>query len=96
MDEKKAFTSDGCSMFPDYRWKDCCVKHDKIYWNGGSSSDRKDADMKLYRCVKEKGYPFIAKIMYIGVRIGGHPLLPFSWRWGYGYQYPYKYGDNGV
>jgi hypothetical protein len=29
--------------------------------------------------------------MYYGVRVGGHPLLPFPWRRGYGWDWPYRY-----
>jgi hypothetical protein len=29
--------------------------------------------------------------MHLGVRIGGHPWLPFPWRWGYGWDWPYPY-----
>lgn len=36
-------------------------------------------------CVVENGHPIVAFIMWIGVRIGGHPLLPAPWRWGYGW-----------
>ena len=91
MDNIKKFVSDGCSMFPNYRWEKCCILHDKRYWSGGTKADRKQADKELYECVRKKGYPLIATIMYLGVRVGGHPYLPFNWRWGYGYKYPFRY-----
>ena len=91
MKEIKPFKTDGCSMFPNHKWKDCCIEHDKLYWKGGTKEDRKKADIKLMNCVKAKGFPIIAKIMYLGVRVGGHPSLPFPWRWGFGYKYPFKY-----
>lgn len=28
----KYFVSDGCSMFPDGDYRDCCVEHDKAYF----------------------------------------------------------------
>jgi hypothetical protein len=91
MNSIKPFKTDGCSMFPDYKWKECCEIHDKVYWTGGTKEDRKIADKDLCKCVKEKGFSLISKLMYFGVRIGGHPLLPFPWRWGFGYKYPYNY-----
>lgn len=78
-------------MFPNHKWKECCEAHDKVYWKGGTKEQRKEADIQLMNCVKSKGFPIIARIMYIGVRVGGHPLLPLPWRWGFGYKYPYRY-----
>ena len=66
----KPFKSDGCSMFPDYKWRDCCVTHDKAYWKGGTKEQRKIADKALYECIKSKGYKMVAILMYLGVRIG--------------------------
>ena len=80
----KPFKTDGCSMFPDGMWRECCVEHDKAYWRGGTKEQRKEVDKKLYQCVKAKGYPIIAKLMYYGVRIGGAPYFPTPWRWGFG------------
>jgi len=80
----KPFKTDGCSMFPDHKWRDCCVTHDKAYWKGGTKEQRKVADKKLYKCVKSKGYKIVAVLMYIGVRIGGVSYLPTPWRWGFG------------
>ena len=91
MKRLKPFKTDGCSMWPNYKWSECCEVHDKTYYKGGTKEERKEADKALMQCVKEKGFPLIAKIMYIGVRVGGHPLLPFPWRWGFGYKYPYLY-----
>ena len=28
------FTTDGCSMWPDDGWAQCCVEHDFAYWCG--------------------------------------------------------------
>ena len=82
------FKSDGCSCWPDGDWVDCCVKHDLIYWMGGTREERKIADLELKKCISEKGYPVIARIMYIGVRIGGVWWLPTPFRWGFGWDYP--------
>jgi hypothetical protein len=61
----------GCTMWPEGTWHECCVYHDEAYDEGGTSKDRLHADQELYNCVVENGHPFIAKIMYIGVRIFG-------------------------
>ena len=82
------FKSDGCSCWPDYDWADCCVEHDAIYWMGGAREERKKADMDLQKCLSQKGHPFIGKIMYYGVRIGGVYWLPTPFRWGFGWNYP--------
>lgn len=81
-----AFTSDGCSMWPNVAWVDCCIEHDIEYWCGGSARDRKRADESLRRCVAERGPIGMGAIMYIGARTGGIPWQPFPWRWGYGWE----------
>jgi len=80
------FSTDGCSMFPDGKWRECCVEHDKAYWKGDpeDKEGRRKADLELMACVARKGYPFTAFVMYVGVRIGGSSWWPTSWRWGYG------------
>ena len=90
----KPFTTDGCSggmsilqqanFQRNPQWEDCCSTHDYAYWKGGSSLDRKNADIALRECVTNKGHPFWAWIIWIGVRIGGVPWLPTPWRWDYG------------
>ncbi|MFO1351085.1 MAG: hypothetical protein U1F68_10605 [Gammaproteobacteria bacterium] len=84
----KPFTTDHCTWFPDGDYGGCCVEHDRIYWRGGSAEARKAADRALMDCVARGGRPWLAKLMYLGVRIGGHPWLPTSWRWGYGWHWP--------
>lgn len=92
-DRLRPFTSDGCSVFPDGTiwkndlWLDCCVEHDKAYWKGGTYEERRLADERLKECVKAKGEPFIAEVMEEGVRAGGSPFFPTSYRWGYGWPY---------
>ena len=94
----KPFTSDGCSVFPDGTitqnklWLACCTAHDFAYWKGGTYSDRLDADLLLRDCVAKLGKPEIALLMFAGVRAGGTPFLPSTFRWGYGWQYPRFYG----
>ena len=81
------FKSDGCSLFPDGNYRDCCVAHDLDYYHGGSCAERRASDDRLYRCVKnKKGWynKFVAPIMWIGVRVGGVSFLPTPFRWGFG------------
>ena len=81
------FKSDGCSLFPDGNYRDCCVEHDKDYYFGGSSIERKASDKRLYRCVKAtRGWQnkVAAPIMWMGVRTLGVSFLPTPFRWGFG------------
>lgn len=93
------FTTDGCSAFPDGTieqnelWLDCCVAHDHAYWKGGTYDQRKEADLELKRCVTKVGEEEIAFLMLAGVRVGGTPYLPTSFRWGYGWNYPRFYSE---
>ena len=93
----KPFTSDGCSAFPDGTrkqkelWLTCCTAHDFAYWKGGSYNDRLIADKKLQACVAEVGRKKTAALMLAGVRVGGSPFWPTSFRWGYGWSYPRFY-----
>ena len=89
----KPFASDGCSAFPDGTieqknlWLSCCKDHDVAYWMGGSSEERLAADKSLEACVEQVGEPEVAKLMLLGVRVGGSPYLPTKFRWGYGWPY---------
>jgi len=93
----KPFASDGCSSFPDgtfqqnQLWLGCCIEHDLAYWAGGTYNDRLEADERLQMCVADVGEPEIALLMLAGVRVGGTPILPTSYRWGYGWPYPKPY-----
>lgn len=97
-DTLKPFTSDGCSAFPDGTidqkslWLKCCQRHDFDYWQGGTHLQRLTSDQQLKQCVTEVGEPTIAALMLAGVRVGGTPYLPTSFRWGYGWSYPRLYG----
>lgn len=91
----KAFTSDGCSCWPDHVWLECCVEHDAAYWLGGSRRERKAADRALAECVRSKGYPVLGELMYYGVRAGGVYWLPTPFRWGFGWEYPQS-GPKGT
>lgn len=85
------FKSDGCSMWPDGNYRDCCVEHDKAYFLGGGYKDRAAADRVLVRCVASKGKWYnkaIVPFMWAGVRVGGVGFLPLPFRWGFGNPYP--------
>lgn len=88
------FTTDGCSAFPDGDWQACCVEHDLVYWCGGSSRDRKEADARLASCVADTGHELLAPFMKAGVRMGGAPWWPLPWRWGYGWDFPHGYDPD--
>lgn len=88
------FTTDGCSMFPDRDvlagkdWRCCCVAHDVAYWRGGTAQARRAADAALQACVRAATQePALGLTMQAGVRTGGTPYLPTSFRWGYGWGY---------
>ena len=90
----RAFTTDGCSGgFPEgppghpNLWCDCCVAHDLSYWKGGTWEQREAADAKLSECVAEKGRAVTGIVMKLGVRVGGTPYLPASYRWAYGWPF---------
>jgi len=89
-----AFSSDGCSLFPDSSlitkddWCECCFQHDLAYWKGGTKEEREHADNDLKQCVFEKTQDeALAKVMYEGVRLGGSPYFYNWYRWGYGWNY---------
>ena len=81
------FVGDGCTMFPDGDWADCCLAHDKAYFRGGTQTERKVADGQLFRCVRAKGgfkHRVISDIMWLGVRVGGGLFTDRSFSWGFG------------
>lgn len=84
----KPFRTDGCTLFPDHVWQQCCLAHDIEYWCGGSAEQRRNADRELQNCVAETGYPWTAALMRLGTRLGGASALPTWWRWGYGWSWP--------
>jgi hypothetical protein len=87
---RKPFRTDGCTLFPNGNYLDCCVAHDYAYWRGGTLRDRFRADDALVACVWRKGKidRFIAPIMWPGVRIGGVGWVPDPVRWGWSHRYP--------
>ena len=98
-DTLKPFVSDGCSAFPNGTfkqkelWLSCCHQHDFDYWQGGTYQQRLNSDKALKVCVSNLGKPKVALLMLAGVRVGGTPYLPTTFRWGYGWPYPRFYGQ---
>lgn len=93
------YQSDGCSFFPDGNYRDCCVAHDREYYNGGSCKLRRQADNRLYTCVKnKKGWynKFVAPIMWVGVRVMGPSFVPTPARWGFGKKKKKKDADKKI
>lgn len=90
---QKPFVSDGCSSWIDGSWVECCVEHDIPYWCGGTREARRGADRQLDACVSDMASGFLGGLMYLGVRVGGHPVFPAPWRWGFGRDYPAGYDE---
>lgn len=85
----RVFKSDGCSMWPDGNYRSCCDEHDLRYFYGGCAKERAIADRMLRECVIKVHSRWMGWLMWVGVRIGGHPWLPFPrWRWGYSCRWP--------
>lgn len=82
---ERPFVTDGCSLWPDGVWVDCCVEHDIPYWCGGSPEARLEADRRLRACVSDASNGAAGWLMFIGVRAGGHPVWPTPWGWGFGH-----------
>lgn len=83
-----AFTTDGCSAWPESRVQSCCLEHDVAYWCGVGS--RREIDQIFRRCVIKHSSKAYANVAYAGVRFGGGRFMPFPWRFGYGHRWPFK------
>jgi hypothetical protein len=75
------FKSDGCTLWFDGNFQDCCIQHDLDYWNWyktGGWRGRLRADNRLFTCIAGKGFfqKGMAPFMWLGVRIFGSPLFP--------------------
>ena len=81
----RSFTTDGCSAWIDDGWVSCCVEHDILYWCGGTSDQRRQADEAFRACIARDHGKGWASTMYWGVRMGGSAWWPTPWRWGYGW-----------
>src|SRR4051812_44811546 len=73
------FTTDGCSVFPDGDWLNCCIYHDYAHWKGGTFQEKVKADVELARCALMSGQGWFQRIIHapiagmllIGGSIGG-------------------------
>ena len=91
----KPFLTDGCSRFVDAEWSlACCIEHDIKYWCGGSPEQRAAADEAFGECVAANTADVVGKAVELGVRVGGHPVLPTGYRWGYGHEYSAGYPEE--
>ena len=93
----RPFRTDGCTLWPDSVWQQCCVDHDIAYWCGGTKEHRAHADRELRNCVdahySDWRGPFLGGLMSSTARLFGAPWLPTYWRWGYGRLYPRGYDE---
>lgn len=85
------FSSDGCSMSPDgtseqpKAFLECCVRHDYLYWQGGTSEQKTQADQELRACISKASNKNTGDLYWLGVRAGGGPEFKTPFRWGYGW-----------
>jgi hypothetical protein len=87
------FRFDGCSWWPDGDYRDCCQTHDYAYWCGGPREARAAADEELRACVARIRGGAYGRLIWLGVRLGGHPAVPMYFRWGFGHAYTGCYPD---
>lgn len=65
----KDFPTDGCTMAPDLDFADCCKHHDFQY--STTHLTRLQSDRQLRYCIKNKGYPILCWVYWLGVRLFG-------------------------
>ena len=75
------FKTDGCTLWFQMNYRDCCVQHDLDYWNWyktGGWRGRLRADNRLFTCIAGKGFfdKGLAPFMWVGVRVFGSPWFP--------------------
>ena len=71
------YTTDGCTLAPDFNFKDCCEEHDQDYAENYRTSERNraKADKKLRLCIKCRGWKYLCWVYWAFVRIFG--WIPF-------------------
>lgn len=91
--ELKPFETDYCTAYAEGTrekpelWKHCCLMHDLLFWAGGSTLDRDEADLGLKSCVAETGELKQADLIYWAVRLGRQsPIHISSKQWGNGWK----------
>ncbi len=89
--ELKHFYTDFCTFFPEGTrlkpklWEECCVRHDLVYWAGGTKDQQKQSDLELKQCVTIKAGRAWGSLMYRGVRIGHLSPIKSEMKWGHGW-----------
>ena len=77
-EEKMQFNNkrlpDGCTLSPDFNFKECCNEHDIDYMTKRVS--RRESDKKLRQCIAKKGvgfynYRVLPWVYWAGVRVFG-------------------------
>ena len=71
MESTSTPAGDGCTLFLDGVWRQCCDIHDIAYVAGG---DKGAIDWALFECVAATGHPVMAVVMLAGVTL-------FGWLW---------------
>jgi hypothetical protein len=89
----RPFETDFCTGFSEGTrsepelWKHCCVEHDLHFWAGGCRDARREADRRIYQCIRDSGAPGIARLMYWGIRLGAaSPFKIEKRKWGNGWK----------
>lgn len=70
--------TNGCTLVPDFDFKDCCDAHEICYCIGGDSAARIACDVALRQCIKDKGHTIRAWIYYRGVRDFGWAFFNYK------------------
>lgn len=89
----KTFKQDGCTLFPDSilgsDFKEACLKHDIVYWYGGTETEKDLADQTLKKEAAETGIiGYLLQVpFYLGVHYFGNTWLTkfFDANWGFGW-----------
>lgn len=88
-----AFATDGCTLFPDrlplHDLRAACVTHDIRYWLGGTTEERREADLAFKDAITHTG-PLgrpLSNLMFMSVRVFGDSALArlHNANWGFGY-----------
>jgi len=56
----------GCTMSPDFNFKECCLRHD-VMMNYKQGIDDRQAHRILRKCIASKGHPVLAWVYWSAV-----------------------------
>ena len=59
-------TDGGCTMSPNFNFKDCCIKHD-VMMNYDQGIKPRQAHRILRKCVASRGHKYLAWLYWTGV-----------------------------